>query len=89
MERWHNERIGKLLKEIEQETLYRLHYQQVLTVRRLIVLFEENFGVSVLKKNLSRLKKWNAYLQYKNENFKPLKEAGFTVDQVSNHPLHT
>ena len=25
------------------------------------------------------------YIQYRNENFKPFKDAGFTVDQVSNH----
>jgi hypothetical protein len=31
------------------------------------------------------LEKWKAYLQRENENFKPFKEAGFTVDQVSNH----
>jgi hypothetical protein len=82
---WQNERIAELLQQKEQETLYKLHYQQLLTVRGLIELYEKNFGENLLKKNLSRLEKWKAYLQSRNENFKPFKEAGFTVDQVSNH----
>ena len=48
-------------------------------------MYEKNFGEKLLKKNLSRLEKWKAYLQHRNENFKPFKEAGFTVDQVSYH----
>jgi len=75
---WKNERF-------EQEKLYKLHYQQLLTVRGLIELYEKNFGEKLLKKNLSRLEKWKMYLQDRKENFKPFKDAGFTVDQVSNH----
>ena len=82
---WQKERIAELLQQKEQETLYKLHYQQLLTVRGIIELYEKNFGENLLKKNLSRLEKWKAYLQCRNENFKPFKEAGFTVDQVSNH----
>jgi hypothetical protein len=82
---WQKERINELQQQKDQETLYKLHYQQLLTVRGLIELYEKNFGETLFKKNLSRLEKWKAYLQSGKENFKPFKEAGFTVDQVSNH----
>ena len=82
---WLKERIAELLQQKEQEKLYKLHYQQLLTVRGLIELYEKNFGDNLLKKNMSRLEKWTAYLKCRTENFKPFEEAGFTVDQVSNH----
>ena len=82
---WQKERITELVQQKEQESLYKLHYQQLLTIRGLIELYEKNFGEKLLKKNLSRLEKWKAYLQSRDERFKPFKEAGFTVDQVGHH----
>ena len=82
---WQKERVIEILKQKEQETLYKLHYQQLLTVRGLIEMYEKNFGEPLLKRNLSRLEKWKVYLQSRKENFQPFKEAGFSVDQVGNH----
>ena len=82
---WQKERIIEIIKQKEQETLYKLHYQQLLTVRGLIEMYEKNFGEPLLKKNLSRLEKWKVYLQSRKENFQPFEDAGFSVDQVSNH----
>ena len=74
-----------LLFQKEQETLYKLHYQQLLTVRGLVELYEKNFGERITKKNTSRVDKWKEFLSSRYESFAPFKAAGFTIDQVCHH----
>ena len=77
------ERVIELGRQKDQEALYKLHYQQLLTVRAVIELYEKNFGTKITKKNMSRMNMWTEYLQSADERSKPFKEAGFSVDQVS------
>ena len=56
-----NEKINTLAKEKEQETVYKLHYQQLLTVRAVIENYEKNFGDKLRTKNISRMDKWTIF----------------------------
>jgi exonuclease I len=80
-----DERIMELLLQKDQETLHKLQYQQLLTIRGLIELYEKKFGSSIVKSNISRKDKWKKYLHDKKEMFEPFRVAGFTIDQVANH----
>ena len=72
-----------LIKEKEHETLYKKHYQKLLTVRSVIENFEKSFGEAIQKKKISRVEKWKEFLSSSEEKFKPFKEAGFTIETVS------
>ena len=71
------------MSDKEQETLYKLHYQQLLTVRSVIENFEKNFSMNLKKKNNSRIDKWKEFLDASDEQFKPFKDAGLSVSKVS------
>ena len=71
--------IEHLTKEKERESLYKLHYQQLLTIRSVIEMFEKSFGK---QNHLSRIENWKKYLE-NPENFKPFEETGLTEDGVS------
>ena len=72
-----------LIKEKEHETLYKKHYQKLLTVRSVIENFEKSFGEAIQKKKIPRVEKWKEFLSSYEEKFKPFKDAGFTIETVS------
>ena len=71
--------IEHLTKEKERESLYKLHYQQLLTIRSVIEMFEKSFGK---QNHLSRIENWKKYLE-NPQHFKPFEETGLTEDGVS------
>ena len=84
--KFQKERNAVLLKEKEQETFYKLYYQQLAAIRGLIKLYENNFKEIIFyNNNLSRNDKWRAFLQGSDKNFRPFEKAGFTVDEVCRH----
>ena len=68
---------------MESETVQKLHYQQLLTVRSIIEKYENGFGKNIVDQNISRYKKWKQFLK-SPLNFKPFEDAGFTKDEVCN-----
>ena len=78
-----DEIIAMLKVSKEQETLYKFHYQKLLTVRGIIEMFEKKFGQS--KNKSSRKENWKKYLLNNPANLKPFEEAGFNAVQVAEH----
>lgn len=72
-----------VLKQKENETVLKLHYQQLLTVRSIIEKYENAFGKNLLDQKISRYNKWKQFLK-SPLNFKPFQDAGFTEDEVCN-----
>ena len=77
------DKIEQLTKEKEKETVFKLHYQHLLTVRSVIENFEKSFGEKLQKKNISRIDKWKEFLGSSEEQFKPFRDAGLTIEKVS------
>ena len=73
--------LNDLQKEslLKERLLYKLHYQQLLTIRSVIKMFEKSFGK---QNHLSRIENWKKYLA-NSEHFKPFEEIGLTEDGVS------
>ena len=62
--------------------MYKLHYQQLLSVRSIIENYEKSFDEELQKKNISRLEKWKEFLG-SEKAFKPFKEENLSVAEVS------
>ena len=77
-----DEKIKNISKELDETTLYKLHLQQLLTVRTLIEKYEDSFGEKLKKKNISRLDKWKEFLSSSDERFKPFLDSGLELEVV-------
>ena len=77
-----DEQIKTISKELDETTLYKLHLQQLLTVRTLIEKYEDSFGEKLKKKNISRLDKWKEFLSSSDERFKPFLDSGLELEVV-------
>ena len=80
---------ARLLKSCEyqrdSETVLKLHYKQVLTLRTMIKMYEDNLGLFCHHKNCSRVEEWSGYFNTKLEKFKPFQRKGFSAFQVATH----